>query len=105
MKRQFLAITLALIIASPAIAAPINLTPTTSPVPTQVKYVSPIIQATGSGGSGSRISPGITNALSGKTLGEYRVSSTQSVTWDGTKITASTRYVGTKVIQEVFTGP
>lgn len=105
MKRQFLAITLALIITSSAMAAPINLTPTTSPVPTQVKYVSPTIQASGGGGSGPRISPGITNALSGKTLGEYRVSSTQTVTWDGAKITASTRYVGTKVIQEVLTSP
>lgn len=85
-------------------AAPIAPSPTTSPVPTQVKHVSSTITAVG-GGSGPRLSPSISKALSGKASGEYRVNSTLSVTWDGSKISASTRYVGKKVIQEVYNAP
>lgn len=105
MMRQLLTLAIALFIAAPAMAGPIAPTPTTTPVPTQTSTVSPTITAIGSGGSGPRISPGVTQALSGKPSGEYRVTSTLSVSWDGSKITASTRYVGTSVIQQVYTSP
>ena len=99
LNRQLFAVAVALLFSSPAWAGSFVPTPVASPVPTQVKHVSPTI------GTASRVSPGVTQALSGKAQGEYRVTSTLSVTWDGTKITASTRYVGTKVIREVFDQP
>lgn len=104
MKRTLLVVALALALATQALAAPINPSPTTSPVPTQVKHISSTITAVG-GGSGPRISPSIPKALTGKASGEYRVTSTLSVTWDGTRISAATRYVGTKVIKEIFDAP
>ena len=105
MKRQLLIWAMALLIGSPAMAAtlsPIAPTPTSTPVPTQTSTVPPTIKAIGTGATVSRISPGVTLALSGRPSGEYRVTSTQSITWDGSKVTASTRYVGSKVIQEVY---
>lgn len=101
---HLLAIALGLALTEAVLAGPIAPKPTATPVPTQVKHVSPTIAAIG-GGSGPCISPSISKALAGKAQGEYRLTSTQSVTWNGTAITASTRYLGSKVITEVFDQP
>jgi hypothetical protein len=82
---------------TPALAS--GIVPTNPPAPTEVRHVSLSL------GTASRVSPGITRALSGKPHGEYRITSTLSVNWDGNAVIASTRYISSKVIEEIFDAP